>query len=324
MNSAIVGGIRIASDLRSPVSDRLILVPVVLNLDSCAAFVPEILEAQRDPRVERVLFDFRSSRKVEPEGVTLLSNLVARLQSEGKTAELIFTPSQGALSLVSFGFFEYHKEQVSNYEAVVSYQRYRPIRSRQVLKLTEVRNVQAQAFLELRYRPWLADEIGTDVDSLYTYCALVGEVFQNIAHHSDTLVGCTFSEHFTAQREVTTAISDCGITIPARVRTKFPEFDDVTCLLKACEEGFTTQTNVRNRGAGLNLLLAYVVQAYGGRVTILSGNARLVATHEPRGVKLRGRRLQWHYPGTLVLISLDIAKLQPALEADSEPEIFKW
>jgi hypothetical protein len=149
------------------------------------------------------------------------------------------------------------------------------------------------------------------------------EIFHNVNDHSGEGIGCTFAQHFPNKKRIQIAVSDFGKGIPKTVRTKLPLLTDSEAIKKACEEGFTTQSNVKNRGAGLPNLMRYVTQRNNGTVLIASGQANVSAVKGTNGTKVTGRSQSGIYPGTLVQVMLRTDTLEKSA-VDTELEPFEW
>jgi hypothetical protein len=171
--------------------------------------------------------------------------------------------------------------------------------------------------------PWISREVNLSTDTLETIKTCLEEVFHNIEYHSGVTTGCTIAQHFPRKNKICIAISDFGIGIPARVRTKLIDIGDAQAIKEACKEGFTTKSNVRNRGAGLPNLIRYVVQRNSGTVLIHSGGGYLSANRGAKDPSITSREVEWTYPGTLVYVVLRTDTLEQ-LEVDVEPEVFRW
>lgn len=171
--------------------------------------------------------------------------------------------------------------------------------------------------------PWIGSSVNLSDDTLETIRACLEEVFHNIHYHSGVDTGCVFAQHFPQKRRICIAISDFGIGIPTRVRTKEPNATDSGALRLAVTEGWTTKTNVRNRGVGLSTLLKYITQRNSGTVFLHSGNGYLSATRGPKASNVTSRSAEWAYPGTLVHVVLRTDTLE-RLENDVAPEVFQW
>jgi anti-sigma regulatory factor (Ser/Thr protein kinase) len=170
--------------------------------------------------------------------------------------------------------------------------------------------------------PWIAARVGLEQDSVAAVKTCFEEIFHNIKDHSGVTIGCAFAQFFEGKEQIHVAISDFGLGIPAVVRGKLPTISDKEALRKACEEGFTTQSNVRNRGAGIPTLMRYVTLRNKGTVFIFSGKAEIAATFEG-GTKFRAKEAKGIYPGTLVSVLLRTDTFE-AMATDVEAEEFKW
>ncbi len=116
------------------------------------------------------------------------------------------------------------------------------------------------------------------------------------------------------------SISDFGVGIPFNVNNKINGLSDHQAIDKACEAGFTTQTTLRNRGAGLDVLIKNVVAKNNG-VVIIQSRKGLVSCVKLNGVLKRSAKpAAGFYPGTLIQITLDTSKFV----SDEHEEDFEW
>lgn len=185
---------------------------------------------------------------------------------------------------------------------------------------------QADAYVPYLYRdlmPWIKSEVNLSNDTLETIKTCLEEIFHNIEYHSGIKTGCTLSQHFPKENRISIAISDFGIGIPTRVRTKMPNLTDAEAIRQACKEGFTKKSNVLNRGAGLPNLIRYVTQRNSGTVLIHSGEGYLSASRGPASSNVTSRQMPWAYPGTIVNVLLRTDTLE-RLESDIQQEEFTW
>lgn len=174
--------------------------------------------------------------------------------------------------------------------------------------------------------PWVGDAVGMSVESLAGVRVSLEEVMHNVRDHSGVEIGCTFAQHFPNKNRIQIAISDFGAGIPNVVRRKMPMTSDSAALRLACQEGFTTKSNVQNRGAGLPTLIKYVTQNNGGNVIIAAGSGHLSAVpanNSPNKLKITNRTAAGFYPGTLVRVMLRTDTLELAA-SDAEVEPFTW
>lgn len=173
--------------------------------------------------------------------------------------------------------------------------------------------------------PWIGQEVGLSNESLSALRSSIEEIFHNIRDHSGVGIGCVFAQHYPNKKEIQIAISDFGQGIPTLVRTKLPNIiSDTDALRKACEEGFTTQSNVRNRGAGLANLMRYITLRNNGTVLISSGKAQISAVQKNiNRSKITAKTSDGFYPGTLVRAILRTDTLEQVTK-DTELEVFEW
>lgn len=297
-------------------SNAVVKLPATFNMNTMRPFIGEAVEAQRESQSKAITFDFSNLRFIEPEGVVVLCNTIEYFRAV--RVKVSFSNhnqnTDGNRYLDDSGFFKHY---LKGYIFASSGRR----STTMPLEL-----FQASAYVPYLYgnlMPWISREVHLSSDTLETIKTCLEEVFHNIEYHSGITSGCTFSQHFPKKNRICIAISDFGIGIPTRVRTQRPDLNDADAIRLACEEGFTTKSNVRNRGAGLPNLIRYVVQRNSGTVLIHSGAGYLSASRGPKTPNITSRTMDWSYPGTLVHVVLRTDTLEK-LESDIEPEVFQW
>ena len=170
--------------------------------------------------------------------------------------------------------------------------------------------------------PWLARVLGQDERALTSLKAGLGEVFNNIKDHSTINVGCSASHFDAAADEITICVADFGIGIPGRVREKIRLATDQAAISMACQQGFSTKTTPRNRGAGLHVLIQNVVARNHGAVIICSGEGIYSAVYDPdKPFKGTGRPAPGRYPGTMIYMRLPRSEFVPD---DIDEQEFQW
>jgi len=297
--------------------DVVIQLPVQFNVDTMYPFIEKVIDEQCDAKCSKLTFDFSKIRFIEPVGVVILSNLIEYLKKakvkvffSGHTTK---TPSN--IFLDDSGFFNHYlnKFMFESHSARST-----------TIPLQLVANQDATSFLYTKLMPWIGREVGLSEDSLSAIRTSIEEIFHNIRDHSGVGIGCVFAQHFPKKRVIELAISDFGLGIPVLVRTSIPNITDTEALRKASEEGFTTKSNVRNRGAGLTNITRYITQRNNGTILISSGKAQLSAV-KSNGVepKITARTIVGFYPGTLVRAILRTDTFEKIVE-DAEREIFEW
>lgn len=291
-------------------------LPAAFNAWTMYDFVGELLNEQRDAKCSKVYFDFNRVTFIEPVGVVVLSNLIEYLKKLG--VAVWFKGHKTRTRCTEFlddsGFFEqYLKSRIFSGSGLRS----------TTIPLKLLSQTEFTGYLYMKLMPWIGNEVGLSEESLSALRTSLEEIFHNVDDHSGVGVGCTFAQHYPNKRQIQIAVSDFGAGIPNVVRTKLPKLTDPEALKKACEEGFSTQSNVRNRGAGLPNLMRYVTQRNDGNVLIASGQANLSAAKGLNGTKLTSRSQTGFYPGTLVRVILRTDILEKTT-SDAELEPFEW
>lgn len=296
--------------------DLCVQVPQTFNASSMYGLVSQVFDENLDARCSSISFDFASLQWIEPVGVVILSNLIESLRkADVKVTIVNHSVLSGANKyLDDSGFFEAYTGK-----RAFAGQGVRPT----TIPLKLVANSDATHFLYMELMPWIAQEVGLSAESLSAVRTSIEEVFHNIRDHSGVGVGCVFAQHFPNKNTIQIAISDFGKGIPNSVRTVRPHATDKEALRLACQEGFTTKSNVRNRGAGLPNLLRYIPQRNNGTVLVSSGAANVSATQGQKISKITAREAAGYYPGTLVRAILRTDTFE-RLSEDAESEVFEW
>jgi len=263
-----------------------------------------------------IAINFESLRFADPVGVVGLGSLVKYLLA--LNTEVKFSGLQGDTEVLRYldsaGFIEEFLGGKINEDSI--------LRSTTVPYIN-FRETQYLNYLYSRLTPWIAREVNLSEDTISTIRTCLEEAFHNIEYHSGVASGCTMSQHFPQKKQLKFALADCGRGIPSLVRTVLDISSDARCIRKACEEGFTTKSNVRNRGAGLAILIRYVVERNGGSVELRSQKGYLKAYPIGGSVRWEASDLDWAYPGTLVHVTLRTDTLE-RLDFEVEPEVFEW
>ena len=296
-----------------------ILLPERFGAGSMYYVIAQATRGMKAQFSERVIIDFSRLKFIEPIGVVILSNLIEYLGRAGISTALAGVNFQSTPAVAYLDDSDFFKRYIG-----------RPLREwakprDTCLPLTMVSNAQAVGYLHSTLIPWLAESLNTSEESLATVRICLDEVFSNINFHSGVDYGCLHIQHFPQSKEVQIAISDFGVGIPSNVRRVRPELVDSVALALACEEGFTTQSNVKNRGAGLATLIRYLTLKDRGKVWIVSGEANLSAIHDvaTKKSKVTSRTVKGFYPGTLVRVTLKQDSIRD-LATDVQSEEFSW
>jgi anti-sigma regulatory factor (Ser/Thr protein kinase) len=297
--------------------EQKVMVPHSLTKETMQLLISQVLDEDGLSKWSRVKLDFGRLDFIDPTGVVVLCNMVDYLRRVGTTVKVrIKRPYSTCVEyLDDFGFFKHYGGE--------------PLRPHAALRKTTVpiERVQSQqifAYLENQLMPWIAERVGLAQGSIAAVKTCFEEIFHNIDDHSGVQIGSAFAQFFPRNDHIHVAISDYGVGIPSVVRKKIPGISDPDALVKACEEGFTTQTNVRNRGAGLPTLIKYVTLRNQGNVLLASGRGELAATPQDGSTNIRARNMRnGSYPGTLVKVILKTNTFE-AMAEDLKPEAFQW
>lgn len=294
----------------------MVKIPRTFNASSMYGLVSEIFDENLDARCSSIILDFSDLRFIEPVGVVILSNIIESLKKSKVKYSIQNhnTRTDANKYLDDAGFFR-------TYTGSAVFNDYH--RRLTTIPLKLVANQDATHFPYAELIPWIAQEVGLTAESLAAVRTSIEEVFHNIRDHSGVGVGCVFAQHFPNKNEIQVAISDFGRGIPTSVRTVKAEATDQEALRLACQEGFTTKSNVRNRGAGLPNLMRYIPQRNGGTILVSSGSANVSATKGDRAPKITPRSTNGYYPGTLVRAVLRTDTFEKLAE-DAEREEFEW
>jgi anti-sigma regulatory factor (Ser/Thr protein kinase) len=279
-------------------------------------FIDSVINEQLDAKCSKIFFNFGQLQFIEPVGVVVLSNLIEYFKK--LNVSVWFKGHTSATLPIKFlddsGFFKHYLSKSLFESSAVRVT---------TIPLHLVANDRATEFLYFKLMPWIENEVGLTESSLATVRSSIEEIFHNIRDHSGVNIGCAFAQHYPKKSEIQVAISDFGFGIPQVVRNAIPELTDPEAIRKACEEGFTTRSNVQNRGAGLPHLMRYVTQRNNGTVLIASGKGEISASKSSQGTKLTVRNAEGFYPGTLVRVILRTDTFERVAE-DAQLEPFEW
>lgn len=296
--------------------DVTVALPRTFNMNSMRNFIQSAVDKQAETGARTILFDFRHLEFIEPEGVVVLANTIEHFKQAKVRVRFAGHNHAGGAQryLDDSGFFEHYLGQRLFIGSA-------PRETTVPFELFPARNY--VPYLYGKLMPWIGQSVNLSEDTLSTIRACLEEVFHNIDYHSGVETGCVFAQHFPQKHRICIAISDFGIGIPTRVRTLAKDASDANALRLAVQEGWTTKTNVVNRGVGLSTLLRYITQRNSGTVLIHSGTGYLSATRGPKSSSVTSRHAPWAYPGTLVHVVLRTDTLEQ-LENDVAPEVFQW
>ncbi len=278
-----------------------VIIPAQFTIATTHPFSRLIVSHDGYPVDPHIVFDFGQLRWIDGSGLTVLCNALGWLHSHGVQCQ--FTNHTGlqrqAISyLDDCGLFRtYLGQSLSSHSQVRG----------TTLPFTAVPHAEAHGWLANDFTPWMAYTLGVQPESLGSLRTCIKEVFNNILDHSTKDTGFIHLQHYYNLSRVKITVSDFGIGIPNSMRAKFGPMNDVQAILKASWDGVTSQTQPNNQGAGLAVMIDYVVRA-GGAMGIYSYGGGL---HSRQGHDGRPTREptagNGSYPGTIVDVSLNTA-----------------
>lgn len=212
-----------------------------------------------------VQIDFSGLGFVRPAGIVFLSNVFAWMNKQGTKVTLtgLGTGHAPVRFLDDTLFFQQHCGAKLRPDAA-------PRSTTRPLMFIAHQN--CHAWLEHDLLPWLASRLSITPASLYGIKNCMAELFNNIQDHTQHDIGTVCAQHFPHESRVYISLSDLGLGIPNRVRTKVPGLSDPAAIVQAVQAGFTTKSVPSNQGIGLDYLLQ-TVGNNGGTVSIYSQNA---------------------------------------------------
>jgi anti-sigma regulatory factor (Ser/Thr protein kinase) len=282
-------------------------------------FLSQIITEDRKPKDDKIFFDMTKVTFMTPSGVAALFNIGMWLrQSQGVNATFIVaekgTSSYQNIEVMKYledcGFFRHFFGS----EILYKEPKLRPT-------TLEARTVEIKDSFEWAtktLREWLRRCTGRN-DEFSNIQVAVEEIFNNICDHSSENIGCVFAQFYPAKNQIVIAISDFGTGIPCVMKKVYQSLDDTQLLKKALEEGVSTKSTPRNRGAGLTNIVRSLTNDGIGKVHIFSNYAKLTISNKEVEQEVI---LNTYYPGTFFEIEIDISN-ESLYECEEEDD-FEW
>lgn len=294
--------------------ELVVSLPYLCDSKAMQLLIASILSDDLEPCANRVIFDFAQLRFVDPSAITMFSNVIEYLTKK-KNVTVTFRhysfPTDGNKYLDDSGFFEKYIGRTIFPGCALR---------KTTLPLQVVKHDYSLQWMNFTFSDWISERVGLSKDSIGSVIVCLQEIFNNIIDHSGEDVACVFAQHYPAKNEVMLSISDFGVGIPTNVRKVKPEMSDSAAIAQAVIEGFTTKSNVRNQGAGLNVLTRYIVNKNKGRVLVRSLKGSFESISAASGPRHIPGKEKVSYPGTLIQIIFRT----DTLESVSKKEEFEW
>lgn len=295
-----------------------IALPGNFNRNTMYHFINQIIDNDLQPKDKEFQLDFNSLTFIEPVGFTVLSNVIEWLKKRGCSVSGLIAENisyRGRIHCpISF------LDDSLFFDRYVGQKIFAQSSPRDTtIPLSIIAHQKSAQWLEKTIQ-WLARRLSMKVESLTNIKVCFEEVFNNIKDHSNENIGCIFAQHFPNKNIVRVAISDFGVGIPFNVQKVKPLLTDSQAIRQAIVYGFTTKSNVRNGGRGLDTLIQNVVKNNQGSVYIHSTRGILESTYLNGEINSQEKECSGFYPGTL----LDIVFRTDTIEDYEDEEDFLW
>lgn len=278
-------------------------------------FIGKIFDRDMNPKTNDIIFDFTYLRFIEPDGVTVLSNIVGKLLKLGADVKFKVPARRRGDRYCPISYLD-DSLFFKQYTGRKKYEDSTPRET--TIPLSVVAYHDSVQWLE-RTILWLSRRLSLTTGSLANIKVCFEEIFNNINDHSSENTGCVFAQHYPFKNEIRVCFSDFGVGIPYNVRKLKPLLTDGQSIELATEYGFTTRSTERNGGRGLNTLIQNVVKNNKGQVYIHSNHGILKSTYLDEKIVYENHNHPGFYPGTL----LDIVFRTDTIEEEEEEE-FSW
>lgn len=292
-----------------------ISLPHRLDEDGLHSVMAQAVDRDGTPRHQSCVVDFGRLRFIVPAGVTALANLLKWFQQRG--VRFSFTAHEHYGEAIRYlddsGFFAMFAGQPLQARA-------RPRETTVPLKMVE--HAESYLWLERDFIAWITEAVSLPRQAFVDVKTCLQELFHNIRDHSGQSVGCTYMQFYPQEKRIRIALADFGIGMARSVRKVLPQLADEQAIRKAFEEGFSTRSTARNRGAGLDLLVRNVVQLNGGRISIHANGGSVQCRSSGGRPDYILRREYAHYPGTLVALEFRTEALH--FDPSSFEEDLEW
>jgi len=292
----------------------IVTLPHRLNVETMYDVIGRAIDEHQKARGQDITFDFSGLSFVDPDGMTVLSNLLEWLKKrEVRIALANCDIGQPAIQYMDdCGFFGLYgngalRTSAATRETTIPFRRL----------LVE----ESHEWLDLHVFPWLAEKLQVTTASLAEFKTCVREIFNNIEDHSTERIGCAHIQWFQNEHKIKISISDFGVGIPTEIRRTYQVSDDAEAIALAIREGISSKRNGRNRGAGLSYLIDNVVRRNGGSVSIHSNRGQLTCWPSATGITQHPQASPGFYPETLVSIELRTDRIE---RVEEQRESLEW
>lgn len=306
-----------------------ITLPEKLNFQTIDVTVDSLMDNLKDSH-KKVIFDFCDICFIEPNGVTLLTNLMSWLKSKNVRCLIKYIPfeqNNGKNHEVMKYLRDTNFFEINNF---INFYR-TPYRRDTMLPINKIQFKDFTQWNDSTFLEYLRRQTNERREFSHLRVA-VEEIFNNISNHSTEEIGCCFAQYYPRNSKIKISFSDFGIGIPTSLRNNWDTInknnafdknidvlDDSELLEIAVKEGVSSKSKPGNRGAGLWNIIRSLTNESIGTVHIKSNYGRIWYNNKKVTNK---RESDSYYPGTFFDIILYTDN--SALFDDEIEEEFEW
>lgn len=267
-----------------------------------------------DTLPDEVHFDFSEMNFVLPSGIVFLSNLTRFLARRGCRVSFVGmdTDKSCIRYLDDSLFFQQHLHAKLLAGSA-------PRETTQ--PLIELRHQESHAWVHQTLAPWLSEISGVPITGLAEFQTCMSELFNNINDHSAFDVGSVYAQWYPQRKNLQIVVADFGQGIPTTVRRVEPQLSDNEAIIRAFDEGFSSQSTPRNRGQGLYYLRQNVLWNLGGELTVRSREGAVTFRKSGNSLTVVPYNAQGFCPGTMIEFSIMTDVIEFEDETGGE---FEW
>lgn len=292
-------------------------LPFRFTRDTMYTFLGRVISDGK-PVSQEITLDFTRLDYIEPVAVTILSNTLQWLDKNDIVTRFK-VPNQSQIGRTWKCPIQYLDDSMF-FKAFLGKSLTDTAKVRQTTRPLELINYsRSYHWKEQIFIPWLARLLEVTPAALSGMSTCIGEIFNNINDHSTEHIGCIYAQHYPRLNLVKVAISDFGVGVPAAIQKQIPNLTDESALLKAFEEGFSTQSTPGNRGAGFTNI-SKAIEANQGCAYIHSNAGIIKCNSGENGIQISSSTAPGFYPGTLFEIILNTNNIYD----ENNEEDFEW
>ena len=259
-----------------------------------------------------VIIDCGNLSTLTPLGLNILASMIHNLHLQGR--EITFIPPANRKTLqymTDQGFFvEFHFDNVN-----------KPLK--QANRSTSVMLRRMDEFVgsyPIEVADWLSRNSSVPAEAVRDMVGItLAELINNVFDHSKSPIGCCIcAQAYKDEGKLTLSVTDLGIGFLESLLPQYSSLQsDEAAISFAVQEGVSSRSNRRNRGAGLHILSEWM-KTQCGELEIISKDGRW--RQLPQG-SCEHETLRFSFPGTCINMHVPTDVLL-ALNTERECELY--